>query len=142
MSLSGLLQVTVSLHGKIKSPGLPQLGTQGIAAVEGGLLELATIEGQVQVQKQLYPGHGFVTGHLFKHIGAALVGPLTAQFDAGKNRYGKNLVYAYWIEGVGSRNKTSSFKGYKMFEKAYNALSSKPNLWKKYVGERLMKVFQ
>lgn len=139
--MPGMLEVEVSLHGKIKNPGLQALGVKAEAAAMAGLLELATIEGQVVVQKQLKPGHGFVEGHLFKHIGAAKVGPLVAQFDAGQNRYGKNLVYSYWIEGVGSRNKTSSFKGYKMFAKAYERLASKPNLWRKYVGERLMKVF-
>ena len=141
--MPGMLEVEVSLHGKIKNPGLsPALAGQAEKATMAGLLELATIEGQVVVQKQLYPGHGFVIGHLFKHIGAAKVGSLTAQFDAGQNRYGKNLIYSYWIEGVGSRNKTSSFKGYRMFAKAYERLASKPNLWKKYVGPRLMKVFE
>ena len=111
-------------------------------AAMAGLLELATIEGQVPVQKFIKQDVKKFTGHLFKHIGAAKVGPLTAQFDAGQNRYGKNLIYSYWIEGVGSRNKTSSFKGYKMFERAYQRLASKPNLWKKYVGERMMKAFE
>ena len=138
--MPGILEVEVSLHGQIKNPGA--MSDKAEKAAMAGLLELATIEGQVQVQKQLTPGHGFDEGHLFKHIGAAKVGPLTAQFDAGQNRYGKNLVYSYWIEGVGSRNKTSRFKGYKMFSKAYARLASKPNLWKQYVGERMMKAFE
>ena len=140
--MPGMLEVEVSLQGKIKNPGLKALGDQAEKAAMAGLLELATIEGQVPVQKYIKQDVKKFTGHLFKHIGAAKVGPLTAQFDAGQNRYGKNLVYSYWIEGVGSRNKTSSFKGYKMFSRAYDRLSSKPNLWKKYVGERLMKVFE
>jgi hypothetical protein len=141
--MPGMLEVEVSLHGKIKNPGLsPALAGQAEKAAMAGLLELATIEGQVVVQKHIRAEVKKFTGHLFKHIGAAKVGPLTAQFDAGQNRYGSNLIYSYWIEGVGSRNKTSTFKGYKMFATAYERLASKPNLWKKYVGERLMKVFE
>jgi hypothetical protein len=140
--MPGMLEVEVSLHGKIKSPGLNALGDRAEAATMAGLLELATIEGQVPVQKRIRAKVKKFTGHLFKHIGAAKVGPLVAQFDAGQNRYGSNLIYSYWIEGVGSRNLTSSFKGYHMFELAYDRLASKPNLWRKYVGERLMKAFE
>lgn len=138
--MPGILEVEVSLHGQIKNPGA--MSDKAEKAAMAGLLELATIEGQVPVQKFIKQDVKKFTGHLFKHIGAAKVGPLTAQFDAGQNRYGKNLIYSYWIEGVGSRNKTSSFKGYKMFERAYQRLASKPNLWKKYVGERMMKAFE
>ena len=133
-----MFSVTAKLTGKITDPNLNR---ETKTAIEEGLLEIATIEGQVGVQKQLYPGHGFVTGNLFKHIGSALVGPMTAQFDAGQNRYGKNLVYAGWIEGISSKNKKSSFKGYGMFGKTTKALKSKTNLWNKYISPRLMKVF-
>ena len=119
--------VEVKITGRITDK---RLGVEVAAAAGKGLLELATIEGQGAVQKQLYPGHGFITGHLFKHIGAALVGPLTAQFDAGENRYGKNLVYAGSVEAR-----------YSMFGNAYNALKGSPDLWKRYIGPYVMKVF-
>ena len=119
--------VEVKITGRITDK---RLGVEVAAAAGKGLLELATIEGQGAVQKQLYPGHGFITGHLFKHIGAALVGPLTAQFDAGENRYGKNLVYAGSVEAR-----------YSMFGNAYKALKGSPVLWKRYIGPYLMKVF-
>jgi len=120
--------VEVEITGRITDK---RLGVEVIAATGNGLRELATIEGQGAVQKQLYPPkHGFITGHLFKHIGAALVGPLTAQFDAGANRYKKNLVYAGSVEAK-----------YNMFGNAYDALKGSPDLWKRYIGPYLMKVF-
>ena len=134
----GMFEVDVKLTGTITDSGLAK---KAIDAIEAGLLEIATIEGQVGVQKQLKPKHGFRTGHLFKHIGAALVGPLTAQFDAGANRYGKNLIYSYWIEGVSTRNKNSTFKGFGMFKKTKKKMRSNPNMWKKYIGQRLNKVW-
>ena len=72
-----------------------------VEAVNSGLLELGTIEGSNEVKDQLYEGHGFVTGELKRHIGADLVDDLVVQVDAGRNRYGANLVYAAWIEGFG-----------------------------------------
>ena len=135
----GLINIGISLTGKITDP---TLGKQVQDAVNKGLLELATIEGQTEVQKQLKPGHGRRTGTLQRRIGAALPGPYFAQFDAGQNRYGENLIYSYWVEGVSTLNAKSIFKGFKMFEKAENRLKSSPNLWRKYIGEHLMKVFQ
>ena len=135
----GFINIGISLTGKIIDPAL---GKQVRDAVNKGLLELATIEGQTVVQQQLKPGHGKRTGTLQRRIGAALLGPYFAQFDAGQNRYGKNLIYSYWVEGVSTLNAKSIFKGFKMFEKAENRLKSSPNLWRKYIGEHLMKVFK
>ena len=138
--MAGLLEVEVSLHGQIANAA--NMTAKAEKAVMAGLLELATIEGQVVVQKHIEDDVKKFTGHLFKHIGAAKVGPLTAQFDAGQNRYGKNLIYSYWIEGSSPKNVSSSFKGYKMFDKAYQRLATKPNLWKRYVGMHMMRAFR
>lgn len=35
------------------------------------------------------------------------------------------IVYGPWLDGVGSRNQTTRFKGYSMFRKAYQELESK-----------------
>tara|TARA_Y100000310_G_scaffold342761_1_gene447315 strand:+ start:5092 stop:5502 length:411 start_codon:yes stop_codon:yes gene_type:complete len=133
-----VLEVSVELTGKIADPNL---NAQTKAAIGRGLVELATIEGQVPVMKRIEKRVKKYTGNLNRHIGAALVGPMTAQFDAGQNRYGKNLNYSYWVEGIGSRNKKSSFKGHWMFRDTTKDLMSKPRLWEKYVGQELMKVF-
>ena len=134
-----LLEVSVELTGAITDP---RLGEEVKSAINSGLLELATIEGQAVVQDQLYPGHGYVSSTLQRRIGAALIGPYFAQFDAGRNRYGENLIYSYWVEGTSTLNAKSTFKGYKMFDKAYKRLNSSPKLWQKYVGEHIMRVFK
>ena len=133
-----ILEVSVELTGKITDPNL---NAQTKAAIGRGLLELATIEGQKPVMKRIRKRVKEYSGYLNRHIGAALVGPMTAQFDAGQNRYGKNLNYSYWIEGIGSRNRKSSFKGYKMFYETAHDLRFKRRLWEKYVGKPVMKVF-
>jgi len=113
-----------------------------LEAVNSGLLELALIEGSNDVKDQLYEGHGFVTGNLKNHIGADLVDDLVAQVDAGKNRYGANLEYAAWIEGIGSRNPRSRFKGYHMFENTRKRIEGNTKMWDKYIGRSIERAFQ
>jgi len=111
-------------------------------AVNSGILELATIEGSNEVKDQLYEGHGFITGNLKNHIGADLVDDLVAQVDAGRNRYGGNLVYAAWIEGIGKRNPRSRFKGYHMFENARKRIEGNQSMFDKYVGRAIERAFE
>ena len=113
-----------------------------IEAVNSGILELATIEGSNEVKDQLYEGHGFITGNLKNHIGADLVDDLVAQVDAGRNRYGGNLVYAAWIEGIGKRNPRSRFKGYHMFENARKRIEGNQSMFDKYVGRAIERAFE
>ena len=113
-----------------------------IEAVNSGILELATIEGSNEVKDQLYEGHGFITGNLKNHIGADLVSDLVAQVDAGRNRYGANLAYAAWIEGVGKRNARSRFKGYGMFENARKRIEGNQSMFDKYVGRAIERALE
>ena len=113
-----------------------------IEAVNSGILELATIEGSNEVKDQLYEGHGFITGNLKNHIGADLVSDLVAQVDAGRNRYGANLVYSAWIEGIGKRNPRSRFKGYHMFENARKRIFGNQSMFDKYVGRAIERAFE
>jgi hypothetical protein len=146
-----LLGFEVSIEGIIISP---LLKPKVVGAIEAGVLEIATIEGQANVQSQLYgtapyktkgQRHGKQSGVLYAHIGAHgkdKAGALAAQFDAGQGRYGKNLVYSYWVEGVSSRNARSSFKGYRMFRNARKNIASKGSApIDRYIAPRLMKVF-
>ena len=110
-------------------------------ALNKGLLEVATIEGQGVVQRQLYPGHGQRTGELRRRIGAALVAPLTAQFDAGRNRYGENIWYGKWVEGIDPKNTRSRFKGYHMFQNAVDRLDRSVMIFQKHIRKHLMRVF-
>ena len=113
-----------------------------VKAVNSGLLELALIEGSNNVKDQLYEGHGFVTGNLKNHIGADIVDDLVAQVDAGRNRYGANLVYAAWVEGIDKRNQRSRFKGYHMFENARKRIEGNQSMFDKYIGQAIERAFE
>jgi len=118
-----------------------QVGLGFAEAVNRGLLDLATIEGSNKVKEQLYPGHGRITGNLRNHIGASIVRDYVAQVDAGEARLGSNLIYSNWVEGIGSRNKTSIFKGYQMFQNAYDHINNNPKLYEEYIGDALIEAF-
>ena len=112
-----------------------------VEAANSGLLEMALIEGSNNVKDQLYEGHGFVIGDLKRHIGADIVDDLVAQVDAGRDRYGANLVYAAWVEGIDKRNQRSRFKGYKMFENARKRIDGNQAMQDKYIGRAIDRAF-
>lgn len=111
-------------------------------AVNRGLLDLATIEGSNKVKEQLYPGHGRVIGNLRSHVSASKVRDYLVQIDAGEARYGENLVYSNWVEGISSRNRARpGFPGYQMFANAYAHIDNNPKLYEDYIGDALIEAF-
>lgn len=112
--------------------------------VNSGLLEYALIEGMNRVKDQLYPGHGRIIGNLRNHIGAKPIADNVIRIDAGQTLMpnGKDIVYAAWVEGVDRRNRTSRFKGYKMFENTKNYLNSRPDLQDKYIAKRIVEIIK
>ena len=134
-----IVTVETELKGKIADP---RLKDQLKHAINDGLMELAQIEGANVVKNQLYPNHGIETGNLKNRIGSAVVKDYVAQIDAGAHRYGSNLIYANWVEGISSRNFQSRFKGYKMFENMFRQLARNEQAFQRYIGGAIMKVFK
>lgn len=89
-------------------------------------------EGERQVKVQLYSGHGLMSGHYRRSIhgettgigagvGLAAAGVSAVQFFGSPHGiiHDSRVVYGPWLEGIGSRNETSRFKGYAMFRNAH-----------------------
>jgi len=111
-------------------------------AVNRGLLDLATFEGSNRVKEDLYPDHGRITGNLRNHIGASIVRDYVSQVDAGEARYGANLIYSSWVEGISTRNRARpGFPGHEMFQKAYDHINNNPKLYEEYIGDALVEAF-
>ena len=108
----------VELKGKLFSPTVDK---ELVKALNKGITRMALVS-EERAKGQLWKGHGVVTGHLRRSISGELVRDLVAQTDAGLVRQGANVVYATWIEGTSKRNKTTKFKGYRMFDKARRKL--------------------
>ena len=124
-------------------------------AVNRGLLDLVIIEGSNRVKEELWgptsaeaykkstPGqrHGAKTRTLRRAIGGSVPRDGIGQIDAGENQYGSNLIYSSWVEGISSRNQTTSFKGYQMFENAYDHINNNPKLYEDYIASAIVEAF-
>ena len=73
-------------------------------------------EGERQVKMQLYPGHGYITGNYYNSVHGDIIASRHGMI------HDSDAVYGPWLEGVGSRNETTRFKGYAMFRNAYQHL--------------------
>ena len=135
---------TITTTLKIKGPMFEdgsQISLGFAEAVNRGLLDMAQIEGANRVKEQLTPGHGRVTANLRNHIGASVTKDYEAQVDAGAHLLGANIIYSSWVEGISSRNKKSTFKGYGMFKDAYDHINNNPELYDKYIGDAIIEAF-
>jgi hypothetical protein len=125
-------------------------------AVNRGLLDLVIIEGSNKVKEDLWgptsdaaykkstpsQRHGAKTRTLKRAIGGSVPRDGIGQIDAGENQYGSNLIYSSWVEGISSRNKRSTFKGYGMFQNAYDHINNNPKLYEQYIGDALIEAFK
>ena len=124
-------QITVSIHGPLLKGNGPK---EVHEALSKAIVDLAT-EGQMQVRQQLYVGHGRITGHYRGSVHAELTDSLHGRIhDSG-------VVYGPWLEGVGSRNEKSRFKGFAMFRNAKQALEKlKEGIVQKRIHEVVKKL--
>jgi len=144
---------------KVKGPVFEtptQIGLGFTEAVNRGLLDLVIIEGSNKVKEQLWgptsdaaykkstpaQRHGAKTRTLKRAIGGSVPRDGIGQIDAGENQYGSNLIYSSWVEGISSRNKRSTFKGYGMFQKAYDHIDNNPKLYEDYIGDAIVEAFR
>ena len=104
-----VIDIKVDLKGKYFSPR-----SNVHSAIKAGLNDIAS-EMVGDVQEQLYPGHGWVTGRLRGSIGQRQMSSLTHEIRSGAIT-GDPVTYAHFIE-TGMRGGTkTSFRGYRMFE--------------------------
>jgi hypothetical protein len=85
-------------------------------AVSDSIHELVN-EGERAVKLDLTPGHGLKTGHYRSSIHGESTDWAHGVIDDS------NVIYGPWLEGVGSRNEKSRFKGYTMFRRATQKLN-------------------
>ena len=147
-----MVAAKVTLKGPLFQPGLPP---RVIARAIRDTLQDVVERGEQIVRAQLFPGHGFISGNYKRsivgevgiQIGRGAAGARSVS-SSGRSAslqgikrdslhaiiWDSGVVYGPWLEGVGSRNETSRFKGYRMFRKANNALRiAAPRLLQKHV---------
>lgn len=75
-------------------------------------------EGEEMVRARLAQVLQHPTGRYESHVHARVDGPGVTVDDDG-------MVYGPWLEGTGSRNRTTRFKGYATFRKVREALNGR-----------------
>ncbi|MCH7953871.1 MAG: hypothetical protein IIC25_08280 [Chloroflexi bacterium] len=86
------------------------------AAIKASIVDIVA-RGEELVKRQLYVGHGVVSGHYRRSIHGVL------QDSRHGLIHDSNVIYGSWLEGTSSRNQTTRFKGYSMFRRATQQLN-------------------
>ena len=114
--LVSLLKGKADITGPL-SRGRVRIKKDIVSAANDGLTKIALV-GEGYVKKDLYRGHGVLTGHLRASIAGGPKKNLVSVVDAGQMLQGRNVVYAYWVETGIRRGRQTAFKGYGMFKAA------------------------
>lgn len=72
-------------------------------------------EGEAKVESQLYPGHGYLTGHYKSTIHSQLRDSQHGVIATSPDR--QMAIIGNWLEGSRSRHARHRFKGYAMWRK-------------------------
>ena len=130
--------VTIRTTGPFFAAGMPARVQR---AIEGGVREIVET-GDEKLNEVLRPrpagvfhsgayaaAHGYrQTGHYRRGIHTVLRGLLGRIDDS-------NSVYGPWLEGVGSRNATTRFKGYHSFRRVANELQQEaPRIMRRHMA--------
>ena len=107
---------TITKTGPIFAPNVSKAVK---TAVRQGLFDIAD-EITADVQEQLYPGHGWLTGILRGSIVARQFSDLGYEVRSGAIT-GEPVVYAAWVETGKRRGAQTRFRGYHMFERTADA---------------------
>jgi hypothetical protein len=108
-------QLKVTIKGPLKHPktNLRKGVAEGLAIVGDSMVK--------DVKRQLYPGHGYLTGYLKDHIAWRKDDKFKKQrivVDSSKHRRTRNVPYTRWVEEGGRHPRWGTptrFRGYHMF---------------------------
>lgn len=122
-----MLQVSVELKGPIPEGTAPALIDQALQRSVQQLLQFG--EQRLNKMLQMRPagvylsaaqaGKQHSTGNYRRHLHTVQVGPHEAMIGDG------GVIYGPWLEGTGSRNQSTRFKGYAAFRRTTQWLNTK-----------------
>jgi hypothetical protein len=91
--------------------------------IKKGFVDVLLI-GQKDIQEQLYPGHGFLTGALSRSILGKPVSMSKTKYIGDIKSSNPPIEYTYWVEtGIRKGTKTR-FRGYHMFRDTFRKLTT------------------
>ena len=106
---------TVVVRGPLSEHGRPE---RAVASYLTEVLKAAGERGVELVKANLHGVLRHPTGHYESQVQCHQVDSLNEQVDDG------GIIYGPWLEGTGSRNRTTRFKGYATFRRTGQQLDS------------------
>jgi len=126
--------VAIELSGPLFAAGVSKLLRN--AAMDG--IEDVAVEMGADVQTQLYPYHGWKTGHLRGSIQTRRFDSLGVVVIGSSVQKGANLPYVYWVETGKRRGRQTRFAGYHMFKNTYDKFRGNFRSWNKLIEGKLV----
>lgn len=109
----------IILKGPFWTPAAPRILDQAIrdaeAAIADEIRNRVRLLGQSQFRYENVPAD-YRPGYWLSQIRAAPRAGYHVVTDGG-------IIYGHWLEGTGSRNRTTRFKGYFMWRKAFQSMN-------------------
>ena len=91
--------------------------------IKKGFVDVLLI-GQKDIQEQLYPGHGFLTGALSRSILGKPVRMTKTKYVGDIKSSNPPIEYTYWVETGIRKGKKTRFRGYHMFRDTFRKLTT------------------
>ena len=125
------MTIKVKLKGPFFKPNQLQKG------IKKGFVDVLLI-GQKDVQEQLYPAHGFLTGALSRSIQGKPTQMSKTRYIGDIKSSNPPIEYSYWVEtGIRKGTKTR-FRGYNMFRDTARKLNT-TNIVEKTMKKAILK---
>jgi hypothetical protein len=110
------MELTVTIHES--GPVLQGRGPEIVRRWQDTLLDDVAAAGTSMVKENLNAVLRHQTGHYVSQVHPARDGANRKVTDGG-------VIYGPWLEGTGSRNRTTRFKGYATFRRTVQALQAR-----------------
>jgi hypothetical protein len=111
-----------SIHVVARGPLFDGVAKHELPAAVAAVQHEVASYAEYQWQANMYGSFQNATGRYQSHVNIAQRGPDLVVSDGYP---GSGLLYGPWLEGVGTRNKTTRFKGYFALRRARNSVAQK-----------------
>ena len=126
--------IRVTATGPLAAGSVPEYVREGLEAAVWELIEMADTRLALEARPRpagvykSYDEGGTSTGHYRRNMSTHREGLMAFLSDNG-------MIYGSWLEGIGSRNATTRFKGYSMFRRAAQMLEEiAPGVAQRQIG--------